>query len=141
MPHAASDADLTKLLAIAHEFTEAFKHADVDRVMQFYGDTYVDVNLRNPLQSHAERRQYYAQLMKRGLRVAVQTDEVMVEGNVAFIRGRIEVRDPQAANENSGVRELRYVEVARKAANGSWQVIWGMDGPVQEWSPEQAWIP
>jgi ketosteroid isomerase-like protein len=141
MPHAASDADLTKLLAIAHEFTEAFKHADVDRVMQFYGDTYVDVNLRNPLQSHAERRQYYAQLMKRGLRVAVQTDEVMVEGNVAFIRGRIEVRDPQAANENSGVRELRYVEVARKAANGSWQVIWGMDGPVQEWSPEQAGIP
>jgi len=141
MPHAASDADLTKLLAIAHEFTEAFKHADVDRVMQFYGDTYVDVNLRNPLQSHAERRQYYAQLMKRGLRVAVQTDEVVVEGNVAFIRGRIEVRDPQAANENSGVRELRYVEVARKAANGSWQVIWGMDGPVQEWSPEQAGIP
>jgi ketosteroid isomerase-like protein len=141
MPHAASDADLTKLLAIAHEFTEAFKHADVDRVMQFYGDTYVDVNLRNPLQSHAERRQYYAQLMKSGLRVAVQTDEVMVEGNVAFIRGRIEVRDPQAANENSGVRELRYVEVARKAANGSWQVIWGMDGPVQEWSPEQAGIP
>ena len=42
MPHAASDADLTKLLAIAHEFTEAFKHADVDRVMQFYGDTYVE---------------------------------------------------------------------------------------------------
>jgi ketosteroid isomerase-like protein len=141
MSHAATDPDLAKLLAIAHEFTEAFKHADVDRVMQFYGDTYVDVNLRNPLQSHAERRQYYAQLMKRGLRVAVQTDEVMVEGNVAFIRGRIEVRDPQAANENSGVRELRYVEVARKAANGSWQVIWGMDGPVQEWSPEQAGIP
>jgi ketosteroid isomerase-like protein len=78
--------------------------------------------------------------MKRGLRVAVQTDEVMVGGNVAFIRGRIEVRDPQATTGDSGVRELRYVEVARKAANGSWQVIWGMDGPVQEWNPEQAGI-
>jgi ketosteroid isomerase-like protein len=139
MPHATDD-DLAKLLAIASEFTEAFDHADVDRVMQFYGDTYVDVNLRNPLQSHAQRRQYYAQLMKRGLRVAVQTDEVMVEDNVAFIRGRIEVRDPQTTDENSGVRELRYVEVARKTANGSWQVIWGMDGPVQEWNPEAAGI-
>ena len=28
------------------------------------------------------------------------------------------------------------IEVARKAANGSWEVVWGMDGPVQEWSPE-----
>jgi ketosteroid isomerase-like protein len=140
MPHADTDADLAKLLAIAREFTAAFDHADVDRVMQFYGDTYVDVNLRNPLQSHAQRRQYYAQLMQRGLRVAVQTDEVMVEGNVAFIRGRIEVRDPLAPTENASVRELRYVEIARKAANGSWQVIWGIDGPVQEWEPERAEI-
>jgi ketosteroid isomerase-like protein len=129
-------SDHMKLFAIAHEFTEAVNHADVDRLMQFYGDTYVDVNLRNPVQSHAQRRQYYARLMKQGLRVAVHTDEVVIEGSVAFFRGRIEVRNPQAADEKAGPTELRYLEVARKAANGSWQVVWGMDGPVQEWSPE-----
>jgi ketosteroid isomerase-like protein len=136
MKEADSGPDHTALLAIAREFTEAFNHADVDRLMQFYGATYVDVNLRNPVQSHAERRQYYAQKMKEGLRVAVHTDEIVVEGSVAFIRGRIEVRNPQVAVEEAGPTELRYIEVARKAPDGSWHVVWGMDGPVQEWSPE-----
>lgn len=133
----AGGADHAKLFELAHEFTEAFNHADVNRLMQFYGDTYVDINLRNPVQSHSERGQYYAQLVNSGLRVAAHTDEVMVEGNVAFIRGRIEVCNAEAANDKSGQRELRYLEVARKAADGSWQVIWGMDGPVQEWNPQQ----
>jgi ketosteroid isomerase-like protein len=138
MTQADPGSDHTKLLAIAREFTEAFNHADVDRLMQHYGETYVDVNLRNPVQSHAQRRQYYEQVMKRDLRVAVHTDEIMVEGRIAFMRGRIELRDPQAADEKGGSTELRYIEVARKAANGSWEVVWGMDGPVQEWSPEHA---
>jgi ketosteroid isomerase-like protein len=133
----APDPDQVKLLAIAREFTEAFNHADVDRLMRFYGDTYVDVNLRNPVQSHAQRRQYYAQVMKRGLLVAVHPDEIVVEGNLAFVRGRIELRNRQVGNENAPPTELRYLEIARKTSDGSWQVIWGMDGPVQEWTPEQ----
>jgi len=137
MSQAAPDADQMKLLAIAREFTEAFNHADVDRLMRFYGDTYVDVNLRNPVQSHAQRRQYYAQVMKRGLLVAVHPDEIVVEGNLAFVRGRIELRNLQADDKDAAPTELRYLEIARKTADGSWQVVWGMDGPVQEWTPEE----
>jgi ketosteroid isomerase-like protein len=33
---------------MAHEFEEGFNSGDVDRIMRFYADTYVDVNLRNP---------------------------------------------------------------------------------------------
>src|SRR5262245_65490113 len=50
---------------IAHEFEEGFNSGDVDRLMRFYGDTYVDVNLRNPVQTKAERRAYYAKVMAR----------------------------------------------------------------------------
>jgi ketosteroid isomerase-like protein len=39
---------------MAHEFEEGFKSGDVDRIMRFYADTYVDVNLRNPVQTKAE---------------------------------------------------------------------------------------
>lgn len=134
MPTSTADSDLAQLLAIANEFTVAFEHADVDRVMRFYGDTYVDVNLRKSAQSHAERRHYYSHLMNLGLRVAVVTDEVMIEGNIAIIRGRIDVRDPRLTD--LPVRELRYLEVARKQPSGAWKVVWGMDGPVQEWNPE-----
>ena len=61
---------------MAHEFEEGFKSGDVDRIMRFYADTYVDVNLRNPVQTKAERREYYAQFMARpGIHVHVQPDE------------------------------------------------------------------
>ena len=125
-------ADVEKLLAIAGEFTEAFNTGDVERLMQFYADTYVDQNLRSPVQTHAERRQYYAQVMQRGLRVKVLPDEVMVEGNIGLVRGRVELRTAHGAEPPT---ELRYLEVARKSADGSWRVFWGMDGPVQEWEP------
>jgi len=48
--------DETFLRNMAHEFEEGFNSGDVDRIMRFYADTYVDVNLRNPVQTKAERR-------------------------------------------------------------------------------------
>jgi hypothetical protein len=41
-----------KLREMAWEFTEAFSHGAVDRIMHYYGDAYIDVNLRSPVQSH-----------------------------------------------------------------------------------------
>jgi hypothetical protein len=40
--------------------------------MSFYGDTYVDINLRNPGQSWQERREYYTHVIRNdGFRVEV----------------------------------------------------------------------
>jgi len=36
---------------VAYEFEEGFNSGDVDRIMRFYTDTYVDVNLRHPVQT------------------------------------------------------------------------------------------
>ncbi len=35
---------------------------------------------------------------------------------------------------NSGI-ELRYLEICERAPDGTWRVMWGMDGPVQETVP------
>ena len=43
---------MQKLREMAREFTEAFNHGAVDRIMRYYGDVYIDVNLRSPVQSH-----------------------------------------------------------------------------------------
>ena len=75
---------------MAREFEEGFNSGDVDRIMRFYGDAYVDVNLRNPVQTKAERRQYYAQVMARpGIHLNVQPDDILVRADLAFVRGTI----------------------------------------------------
>ena len=123
-------SDIAALQDIAREATEGFNTGDVDRVMRFYGETYVDVNLRNPVQSFAERREYYAQVIRRGIKIQVTSDEIRVEGDFAFIRGTIALKPPDGKQS-----ELRYLEIARRSSDGSWKVIWGMDGPVQEYTP------
>jgi ketosteroid isomerase-like protein len=136
--HAANSApeDVVKLRQMAHEFTEGFNTGDVDRIMRFYGDTYVDVNLRHPVQSNEERRAYYAQVMRRGgFHIDVQPDEILVQGDIAFVRGRIALTNVDAKSEGLAPTELRYLEIVRKQTDGSWKVMWGMDGPVQEYDP------
>jgi ketosteroid isomerase-like protein len=129
--------DVAALRDMAREFTEGINGGDVDRLMRFYGPTYVDVNLRQPVQSHEERREYFRHVMRSGLQVQVHPDEIVVDGAIALVRGRIEViRKPEAGTAPT-TTELRYLEVVRKDASG-WKVVWGMDGPVQEYQPSLA---
>jgi len=124
---------------MAHEFEEGFNTGDVDRIMRFYGDTYVDVNLRNPVQTWAERREYYAQVMARpGIHLQVRPDDILVRGDLAFVRGTILLTQDAGSSGGTTRIELRYLEICERLAEGSWQVVWGMDGPVQEYKAEPA---
>ncbi len=123
--------DVAALQQIARQFEEGFNSGDVDRIMRYYGERYVDVNLRNPVQTWEERREYYRRVGK-GLKVRVRPEEIRVEGEWGFVRGSLEVRRPGAENPI----EMRYLEIARKQPDGTWQVVWGMDGPVQEYDPK-----
>lgn len=135
MPSADSQLeDLAQLEHMAREFAEGFNNGDLDRIMRFYGDTYVDINLRNPVQSHAERRAYYAQVIKRGFHVCVRPDDIQIHDDFAFVRGTVELIPPEATGDFRPT-ELRYLEIVRRQTDGSWQVMWGMDGPVQEYTP------
>ena len=135
MPATQSEADdIAKLRHMAREFAEGFNTGDVDRIMRFYGETCVDINLRNPVQSWQERREYYAQVIRDGgFRVDVTPDEILIRGEFAFIRGTIQLIRPTAVGDPRP-SELRYLEIARRQQDGSWQVMWGMDGPVQEYT-------
>jgi ketosteroid isomerase-like protein len=137
MPSTQSEEDINKLRHMTREFVEGLNTGNVDRLMRFYGDTYVDINLRNPVQSWLERRQYFAQLIaNRKLHVRVQPDEILIRGDFAFIRGTIELTSASAGD--SGRKELRYLEIVQRQPDGSWRVMWGMDGPIQEYTPIRA---
>jgi ketosteroid isomerase-like protein len=119
--------DVETIREIAREFTEGFNTGDVDRLMRYYGSSYVDVNLRRPVQTRAERQEYFMRVIGRGgFRIAVHPDDVVVEGDLAWVRGHIEI-----VREGAPPGELRYLEILRRTPDG-WQVVYGMDGPVQE---------
>jgi ketosteroid isomerase-like protein len=133
-PTQSEQDDIEKLQHMAREFTEGFNTGDVDRIMRFYGDSYVDINLRNPVQSWQERREYYAQVIRTGgFRVQVQPDEILIRGDFAFVRGTIQLIRAAAAGDPKPT-ELRYLEIVRRLPDGSWQVMWGMDGAIQEYT-------
>jgi len=126
--------DLAQLRHMAAEFEAGFNTGDVDRIMRFYGENYVDVNLRDPVQSWRERRAYYTGVLQRGLRATVRPDDIQIHDDFAFVRGTIEL--VRAEGTTGPVRtELRYLEIVRRQSDGSWKVMWGMDGPVQEYTP------
>jgi hypothetical protein len=99
--------------------------------------------LRNPVQTKTERREYYLQVMRRpGIRLKVRPDEISIRDGLAFVRGTILVF--QSAADGGEMRiELRYLEICQRMQDGSWQAVWGMDGPVQEYVPgaqkRQSW--
>jgi ketosteroid isomerase-like protein len=127
------ELDVEHLRAMARGFVEGFNTGDVDRLMQYYGETYVDVNLRRPVQSHAERRAYFSQIVARSaMRIDVRLDDIAIDGAIAIVRGSIDIRIPVHDGSGESVRELRYLEVARKGPDGSWKSVCGMDGPIQD---------
>jgi ketosteroid isomerase-like protein len=125
---------------VAHEFQEGFNSGDVNRIMRFYGDTYVDVNLRNPVQTKAERRAYYAAAMARGLRLEVRVDDTLIRGDSALVRGSILLHGAGSVSSTAPT-ELRFLEVYERVRPGAWRVIWGMDGPVQEYAAPRGEMP
>jgi len=120
MPSIESELeDVAKLRHIASEFAEGFNTGDVERIMRFYGDFYVDINLRNPVQSRQERRDYYTQVIRKGgFKVQVRPEEILIRGEFAFIRGTIELT-PGSALSDSVRKELRYLEIAQRRQDGS----------------------
>jgi ketosteroid isomerase-like protein len=121
------NSDQAALRQMARDFAEGFNSGDVARLMRYYGECYVDQNLRHPVQTWAERKAYFEKLIRRNdFQLAVFPDEIVIRGAIAFVRGRIELLRKDAAPT-----ELRYMEITAKTNDG-WKAVWGMDGPVQE---------
>lgn len=124
-----AQAGVAEIRRLTREFVAGFNTGDLDRMMRFYADDYVDVNLRHPRQTKAERREYYRRLLERGeFRVEVNPDEIVVSGEYGFARGTI-LLHPSDAGGQAQPRELRYVEIWRKFPDG-WKAIWGIDADI-----------
>jgi ketosteroid isomerase-like protein len=128
-PDSGPAADVAAIRQLTREFVDGFNAGDLDRIMRFYADRYVDVNQRQSEQTKAERREYYRRIVeKRDTTVQVIPAEVVVSRDHAFVRGTILLTRavPGAAPKRS---ELRYMEVWQRFPDG-WKSIWGMDAEI-----------
>ncbi len=103
-----------EIRSLLREFVDGFNSNDLDRIMKLYAEDYVDVNLRQPRQTKAERREYYRKILGPGRpKIQVTADEIVVAGSYAFARGTITLERPGQDGTASRNQELRFVEIWR----------------------------
>jgi ketosteroid isomerase-like protein len=122
-------SDEAQIRAATRDFVEAFNSRDVERLLLFYAEDYVDMNLPQPRQSRAQRRLYLSGILGRAdTTVAVDPEQIIVAGDYAFVRGTILLRRALAGGPQAST-ELRYLELLRRFPQG-WKAIWGIDAEI-----------
>lgn len=117
-------SDEARIRAATRNFVLAFNSRDVDRLLLFYADDYLDLNLPEPRQSRSERWRYLKEILDRGdTTVDVSPEEIVVNGDHAYVRGTIQL------HRAGSTKELRYMELLRKFPQG-WKAIWGIDAEI-----------
>ena len=72
-------------------------------------------------------------MARPGIHLNVRPDEILIRGDVAFVRGTILLTQDAAGGGGATRIELRHLEICERVPDGTWRVMWGMDGPVQEY--------
>jgi len=102
---------MAEIKKLTRQFEDGFNSKNLDKMMSFYADKYVEVNLANPVQTREERREYYKNILKKNeFTIRVKVEEVIISGNHGFVRGEIDLTD----HGNNNVRKLRYIEIWKK---------------------------
>ena len=72
-------------------------------------------------------------MARPGIHLHVRPDDILVRGDLAFVRGTILLTQDVGAGRETTRIELRYLEICERVQDATWRVLWGMDGPVQEY--------
>src|SRR5882762_1411079 len=65
----------------------------------------------------------------RESRCRCRPDDILIRGDLAFVRGTILLTQDAAGSRETIRTELRYLEICERVQDGTWRVIWGMDDP------------
>ncbi|HZY81008.1 MAG TPA: nuclear transport factor 2 family protein [Cyclobacteriaceae bacterium] len=107
------------------QFEDGFNARNIDQIMEFYADDYVDINLPEPRQTKSERRQLYQRILDQNLyTLRVVPAEIIISGTHAFVRGDIILK------RDSAEQKLRYLEICKKGQDSKWRSIWGLDADI-----------
>jgi len=115
--------DVREIKKLTKDFEDGFNTRNIEKIMSFYADNYIDVNLSEPQQTYQERKDYYQKIVDKGeFTLKVNPTEIIISGDHAIARGDIILY----FSDSEKSRQLRYMELWKRD-NGKWKSIWGMD--------------
>lgn len=116
------------------DFTAAFNHKELDKVVDFYVDNSVLMPPNKPLLRGREAlRAYYGAEVARGGQLTMNSEEVQGSGPLAYEAGVYSI-----SYDDGGRDRGKYLRVFR-LMNGTWRTektIWSSDLPVQSASAD-----
>ena len=109
------------------EFTTAFNHKEIDKVIEFYVDNSVLMPPNKPLlRGRDALKAYYGAEVARGGQLTMESEEVQGHGPLAYEAGIYSI-----SYDNGGRDRGKYLRVLR-LMNGTWRTektIWSSDLP------------
>lgn len=129
---AASSEDVSAVTAVLERFEAAWNCGDIEAMLSVYTDPHIDVNHPRQIVSRKETGAMLSALRPgHWHRIAIVSDEVVVESGFAFQRGSY-VLTPTQAGAAAGRDTItkRYLEILRRDKDGNWRVWWSMDGSI-----------
>ena len=123
-----SDAESIKKATA--DFTAAFNHKEIDKVIEFYDENSVLMPPNKPLlRGRDALKAYYGAEVARGGELKMDTEEVQGHGPLAYEAGTYSM-----SYANGGRDRGKYLRVFR-LMNGTWRTektIWSSDLPQQQ---------
>ena len=116
-----------EILKIVERFIDAYNNADVDNLMACYTKDVVKLRNSVPAEDYATIKDRLSVFFSkwRG-NLVVENHEIVVSGNLAFIRGELHiVMRPVAGGPEESLKK-RFIEIWRKEEN-VWRVARTMD--------------
>lgn len=112
---------------LTQEFVAGYNSGDVERLLRFYSDRFIDANMRQPVVTREEHAAYYRQILeRRDSEVEVTPEEIVVDGTHATVRGSLLIYKLDNLRHRSAPVERRYMELWERQPDG-WKCIWGID--------------
>ena len=108
-------------------FIEAYNSGDIAGVLECYDDDVIKLRNGAPPERKPELSLRLADVFEQFItHLDVVNEEIVVDGEIAFARGRLKVSLNARTGDSSQVFERRFLEIWRKA-DGRWLVFRTMD--------------
>src|SRR6266704_4097286 len=128
----APQGDADAIAAAIREIIQAYDSGDADRLITVYADDFIDLSegaptLAGPAAREAAATRLRDTFSRNAVRLDRSTDEIRVDRDVAYARGRVTLTLTPKDGGAPTVVVRRILEVWRNGRDGCWRITRAMD--------------
>lgn len=134
---AGADAARAEIERLGHQWEEAANTGQVERLVEVYAPDAVILPPGGPvIEGTATIRELFRQEFEAfDTKIAFTTQEIEVEGDMAYRRGRYVWRGTERGSGRALETTNKFLEVWKRQSDGSWRIA------VDMWNPAESPVP